>query len=153
MSAWTNPIAWLTAVTALFAAWIAYQQFRTGRHRLRLDLFDRRMSVYEATVTLVRQAVRDGDVNLEAVFRFVSDTRQAEFLFDDPVVEYLETVRKNAIQLRYLNERLHEDQLPVGEERNRVAEEEASLLKWYTAQAEGEVSKRFRTYLSFHDVR
>ena len=32
MGVWKNPTAWLTATTAVFAAWIAYQQFRTEHH-------------------------------------------------------------------------------------------------------------------------
>lgn len=153
MDGWMNPTAWLTAVTAGVAAWIAYQQFRTARHRLRLDLFERRMAVYEATISLIQLAIRDANLTLDSIFVFVRDTRQARFLFDGPLIEYLEKVRVNSIELRTLNSRLHEQGLPVGEERSRVAEQESQLLQWFLSQADGSTAEQFNPYLSFHDVR
>jgi translation elongation factor EF-G len=110
------------------------------------------MAVFEATMSLLQLAVRDGNLQLDAIFKFVRDTRQAEFLFDKPIVNYLETIRKNSVQFRYLNDQLHEERIPVGAERNRVAEEETKLLSWYLLQVENVASKQFRSYLSFHDV-
>jgi hypothetical protein len=47
-------IDYLAAVTpiliACFVAWVAFQQFRIGRDKLRLDLCQRRFSVYEKTL-------------------------------------------------------------------------------------------------------
>lgn len=41
-----TPTAALTAITALIAVYIAWQQWRTARHKLAIDLFDRRLRTY-----------------------------------------------------------------------------------------------------------
>lgn len=146
-------MAWLTALVAVIAVWIAYQQYRTARHRLRLDLFERRMAVFEALMALVQTAIKKGDVELEAIFKFGYDTRQAEFLFDQPIVDYIDDVRKRAIRFRSLNDKLHEQGLPVGEERSRVVAEESALLDWFVTQSESGASAQFTSYLCFRNVR
>jgi hypothetical protein len=148
-----TPTAWLTALTAVIAAWIAYQQYRTARHRLRLDLFERRLAVYDSAITLIQSAVRDGNLQTDNVFTFVRDTRQAEFLFDQPVLAYIDALRSKSFRFRQLNEQLHEQRVPVGPERTKIVNEESELLNWYLAQAQGEASKQFAPYLSFRDVK
>jgi hypothetical protein len=144
---------WLTALTALIAAWIAFQQFKTARHRLRLDLFERRMAVYEAAIALIQTAVRDGNLKTDRIFGFVRDSRQAEFLFDQPLLGYLEAIRTKSFRYCFLNEQLHEIRVPVGPERTQIVKEETELLDWFMAPAQGAASAQFRPYLSFRDVR
>jgi hypothetical protein len=148
-----NPTQWLTALTALIAAWIAFQQYQTARHRLRLDLFEKRLAVYEAAKSLIQTAIRDGNLKTDRIFEFVRDSRQAEFLFDQPLVSYLEAIRAKSFRFSHLNEQLHEIRIPVGPERTKVAEEETQLLNWFMEQAQGAASAQFRPYLSFRDVK
>jgi hypothetical protein len=75
---------------------VAWQQWRVARNKLRLDLFDRRYQVYDATRRFVRVSVQDNahiDRHLSA---FSDETSNAEFLFDTDVVNYLEKIRQQA---------------------------------------------------------
>jgi len=45
--------ALLTPVIAGVVAYIAYQQHKTNRDRLRLDLYDRRLKVFEGLMVLL----------------------------------------------------------------------------------------------------
>jgi hypothetical protein len=147
-----NPVAWLTGLTALLAAWIAYQQYRTAKNRLRLDLFDRRWAVYSALIVLVDTVVRNGRAELSEIFEYSAVTSRAEFLFDKQVVDYLERVRKQAVELRRLHGQLHdEERFPIGPERNRVAEQDSRLLEWFVAQVQ-ESRGVFRRYLRFDHI-
>lgn len=41
-----------------YVAWVAYQQYRTNREKLRLDLYDRRFGVYTAAIDFCLTAIR-----------------------------------------------------------------------------------------------
>jgi hypothetical protein len=82
-------IAGAVAAAALLQWWVA-------RSKLRLDLFDRRYKVYEATRTLARDSVRYPAQIDRRLAVFNDETSNAEFLFDADVVDYLQEVRKRA---------------------------------------------------------
>jgi hypothetical protein len=49
---WLNEIDYwklLSILVAVFVAWISYMQFRTAREKPRLDLFEKRYEVFDAT--------------------------------------------------------------------------------------------------------
>ena len=86
------PIATLFLSIAVVV--IAWRQWRVARNKLRLDLFDRRYKVYEATVKFLRESVQDNahiDLHLSV---FNDETSNAEFLFDTDVVNHLEKIRQ-----------------------------------------------------------
>ncbi len=143
-----DPFAWLAAITASTVAWIAYQQHETARAKLRLDLFDRRMKVYEAVIALLRHVFQNADAKLEEIYRFTQDTSNAPFLFGPEIETYLELLRKNAVRVRTLRSRLSESGLGVGEERNKVVEEDSKLLIWFGDQFDV-AQKTFTPYLDF----
>jgi hypothetical protein len=93
-------IAWLLPVATFFLSVavgiVAWLQWRVARNKIRLDLFDRRYKVYEATVRFLRVSVQDFahiDLHLSV---FNDETSNAEFLFDTDVVNYLEHIRQQA---------------------------------------------------------
>jgi hypothetical protein len=75
---------------------IAALQWRVAENKLRLDLFDRRYKVYEATVRFVRASVQDFAHIDQHLSVFNYETSNAEFLFDADVVNYLEHIRQRA---------------------------------------------------------
>ncbi len=75
---------------------IATLQWRVARNKLRLDLFDRRYKVYEATVRFVRVSVQDFAHLDQHLSAFNDETSNAEFLFDTDVVNFLEQIRQRA---------------------------------------------------------
>jgi hypothetical protein len=143
-----DPFAWLTALTAILALWIAYQQYQMNRAKLRLDLYERRFRVFDAVGVLLATIYRDADVKQEDLFRFAASTNEAIFLFGPEIPSYLDELRKNAVRLRTLNDKLHESRLPVGPERSQAVDENAEVLKWLIDQFH-ESRKRFARYLDF----
>src|SRR3954454_23451581 len=72
---------------------IAWRQWRTNQrqaatnhHRLKLDLFDRRFEVYEATHTFLQNIIADIGVDLDRIREFRRRTGKAVFLFPDELV-------------------------------------------------------------------
>jgi hypothetical protein len=71
-----------------FAAIIGWRQWRTGNYRLRLDMFDRRYSMYEATKLLIDKIRISGGVTPADFTEFRTSIRGAEFLFDGKTREF-----------------------------------------------------------------
>ena len=63
-----------TIVVTIFAAYIVYGQWRTAHERVVLDLFERRITVYESVRTVIAEIMRDGTADGGTVFRTVAPT-------------------------------------------------------------------------------
>ena len=126
----------------------SYQQFQTNRAKLRLDLYERRFRIFDGVRELLSTVYRNDDVTLEDIRKFRVSTNEAVFLFGPEISTYLDELHKRAVDLRSLNDKLHESGLPIGKERTEAAEKKARVLEWLTTQFE-ESRKRFGKYLDF----
>jgi len=87
-----------------YVAWVAYQQYRTTREKLRLDLYDRRFGVYTAAIDFYHVLSRY-DENLqphqEAHRTFIKAVRESRFLFghDNEIVSILEEMHARAARI------------------------------------------------------
>jgi hypothetical protein len=80
--------------------------------------------------------VDEGNVEIEPLLKFANDTDEALFIFDKELSHYLQLIYRNGIKLHFSREKLSDQRLSVGEERNKVAKENAELLEWFTEQFE-----------------
>lgn len=137
--------ALLAPVIAGVVAYIAYQQHKTNRDKLRLDLYDRRLKVFEGLMVLLWVIFRKGTCNDQERDQFQRATVEGSFLFDKDIANYLDTIQKKTLELGTIRAVLN---LPSGEKRDQTVEKERQLFDWFTNQFE--VSKeKFARYLSF----
>ena len=129
---------------------IALLQWRVAENKLRLDLFDRRYKVYDATRKFLAVILRDATFTDSQLFEFYGGTSDTEFLFRSEVVDYLAQIRKRALHMRTSRTLL--EPKPVGDERSRLAEAEHDDLVWLTDQITAMTSV-FAPYLGFANVR
>ena len=88
---WTAYLsALLVPVIAVFGAWIAYRQWRTAQNKLKLDLFDKRMAVYDAVREVLGFIASHGKITPGEQLKYMSGIRSAKWLFNQDVAEYLE---------------------------------------------------------------
>jgi hypothetical protein len=137
-------------VVACAVAYVALQQWQVARHRLRVDLFDRRYKVYDATRKFLSIILREARFEDAQLFEFYAGTSDAEFLFDSALVAYLEQVRKRAVHMRTA-QRVYEH-MPVGDERSRHVQAEHDDLLWLTDQLTA-MTHVFSPYLRFSHVK
>jgi|ERR1017187_1960614 hypothetical protein len=142
-----GPIA--TLIVGLAVVFIAWQQWRVSHAKLRLDLFDRRYKVYEATRKFLAGIMSEATFSDSQLFTFYAGTSDAEFLFDSEVLDYLTQIRKRAVDMRLKNKLWQSQQ---GEERTRLIEAEHEHLMWLTEQLTG-ASKVFAPYLSYANIK
>jgi hypothetical protein len=144
-----GPIA--TVIVGLLVAYIAWQQWKISQAKLRLDLFDRRYKVYDATRTFIGVALRKTNFDDSDLFEFYRATSDAGFLFKADVVNYLKEVSTHANEMRLHHELYHPT---PASETERVAHINAvhERKQWLIQQTIA-MSKVFVPYLDFSHIR
>lgn len=131
---WTSYLtALITPTVAALGLWIALQQLQTARSKLKLDLFDRRIAVYQSIMEFIGSILTTGKVKEEERFKYLQATRDARWLFGDEIVSYIDVdIHKRAVELQYLNGELHG--VPVSDERSSNVRKQSELKKWFNEQ-------------------
>lgn len=142
---------YLTPLIALIALYIAYQQFHTNKQRFLFETYEKRLAVFMAVQDYLKFILREGNTELKEILEFDQKTAQALFLFDKSIQKKISEIYKKSIQMRELQSRLYSKDgkkgLPIGEERNKISEENTTLLKWHIKQIE-ETKKLFSKKMS-----
>ena len=133
-----------TLVIALFLAYIAWQQWRTARNRLKFDTFQKRFAVYEAAKNLIYDALVGTHLTNEQLNIFQRDTSGAIFLLSSDISGYLEELFKNALELSQLWSQITDS--PPAEERAIIAERQREIRLWFEEQRE-EIDRKFSRWL------
>lgn len=130
---------------------VAIRQYENDKNRMKLALYEKRFAVFRAIMDLNTIIFRDANVTIEDLRIFLSNSREANFLFDRKIKNEVEEIYQKAIRLRYVETKLDDRGLDVGEKRNKLAEESNEILTWF-----GEMPKRmeesFKKYLSMSNL-
>ena len=131
---WTAYLSALLApVVAVLGSLIAYRQWRLAQNKLKLDLFDRRLKVYEAATGLLSSVMTSGRAKDEELFKYMVATREAKWLLSPEIAEYLDKkLYHKAIDLQTLAAELED--VPVGDVRTQNIHAQADVKKWLIAQ-------------------
>jgi hypothetical protein len=96
----------ITLIIGAFVAFVGYQQYLVNRERFKLDLFEKRFAVYK----VYRSFFRTGD----------------------DIPNYIGQIDRAALELMSTTDGLND--IPVGEERSRMAQKKAEQIKSLVAQ-------------------
>ena len=132
---WT---AYLTAfalpVLAGIGATIAYRQWRTAQNKLKLDLFDKRMIVYQAVRDTLGYIGSHGRINHEEQVKYLIGIQSSKWLFGPEIHKYLdETLWHKIVDLELHNTLSARDNGNT-EERTKHIHLQADTLKWLVGQ-------------------
>lgn len=139
--------ALLTPIVAVFGIYIATQQWRTARNKLKLDLFDKRLAVYEATRSFLASIITSGKITQENEMLFLAGTRGAKWLFGNEIEQYIDKQLWNqSNKLICLQSTF--DSLPSPEERESNIKKQTEIKLWFNNQLVNEVDNKFSQFLS-----
>lgn len=132
---WTAYVTALTLpVLALFGAVIAYRQWRTAQNKLKLDLFDKRMLVYQAVRDTLGHIGSKGKISNEQQVAYLTGIQAAKWLFGRELDTYLsETLWHKIVDLE-LHQTIGYDAPRGDPERSKHIKLKAETLKWLIAQ-------------------
>jgi len=140
----------LTLLIACGVAYVAYQQYRLGRAKFKLDLFEKRFAVFDATRKLLGAMVSDGPGELEKVYEFRVAVADAPFLFCSDVTDYLDKVDNRAVDFWQVVKRM---KTPSNDShRDLLIASEADAQKWFKDQLL-ELKGKFGPYLDLRTWR
>ena len=142
IQAW-GPTA-IAFVVGLFIAFIGLRQLRNGRQKLRLEMFDRRYSMYEATKLLIDKIAINGQVSSADLVEFRRNVRGAEFLFDGEARKFFKSLIDLSMRadLARSKQARAKDETALGE----LFDEEDQYLKLVEAESPN-LEKIFARYL------
>jgi hypothetical protein len=81
-------------IVSVVVAIVQYAQWRTANQKVVVDLFDRRLKVYNQLADGISPVVREGEVSGSAFNEFMIGQADATFLFGDDVQDYLKELRR-----------------------------------------------------------
>ena len=124
-----------TPIIAVLATYIALEQYRINRRQYRLALFEKRMAVFNATVTMIANILQTSQVTIPECGKFLRDTRDHEFLFGPEIGEFITEIYNRAVGLQTY--------IAVNNGPQQV-----EVLQWFPGQI-GRARTLFRTYIDF----
>jgi hypothetical protein len=141
--------AFVSLVVGCFGVYIAFNQYRTAKDKLRLELFEKRIDAYEKLQEYFNCILRDGRVENQAMSTLAEARYRSHFLFGNEILELINEVWNKASEMRRFHLILYKSNpLPVGEERDRICEEESNLLQW-NLDKQKELPNKYSKYLKF----
>ena len=147
----------LTPIIALIAVYIAYQQFVINKRtyeissrKLKLDLYNKRFRVFNETKQVLLKIVQDAKIDLIELRNFIFSVNESAFLFEKEITDYLELIRKNAIEYNHALDDIEKH--PIGsDEKLRIIESNRKLADWFLSVYQS-IESRFQKYLDFRDL-
>jgi hypothetical protein len=134
-----------TPTIAILGALIAYRQWCLAQNKLKLDLFDRRFSVYESARNFLASIMTSGRANEKELLKFLAGTREAKWLLNRQVADYLvKEIYHKALDLQTLESELQG--VGLGPERTANVRKQSELKKCLMAQYEV-LDQHFSPYL------
>lgn len=137
--------AFLTIVLSIIATLIIILQFLLQKDRWRLNLFEKRYKVYDDTMKFITTIVQKVNLNDDELYSFLRQTKDRDFLFGKEIREFLDEVYNKGNDLIYVIKKMED--VPVGKERDKLADQEMHLSKWFSQQYETS-KKLFGEYLT-----
>ncbi len=143
----------LTPVIALLALYIAWQQWQVNERKYQLDLYERRLHVYQEVAAFLRRVLRDFKPEIAELQSFIASTAEADFLFDPDIPAYLDEIYRRACSLRSAHNQYRDmfQPIPPGYDHQKIVDEMHEQEVWFSNQlSTGATKEKFKKYL---DVR
>jgi hypothetical protein len=127
--------ALLMPTIAIFGAILTRKQWKTSQNKLKMELFEKRYSIYKATNEFIVSIMSSGQVDDALLFRFRAASKEAKWLLNNDIATYLdEHIWNEAIDLQTLKAEL--EGVPVGEERTTNVHKQREIKKRLLSQIE-----------------
>jgi hypothetical protein len=154
----TVVIALFTVVLVLLQSWQLHHQRKVARVNYLVTLHDRRMEVFNAIEDMFAEFWREGQPPLDAAMKLRHATRNAEFVFPEGPLQFIEEIVKKSLEHKRATNRWEplRARAYAGEELspNEISQKDAALNErstvegWFHLQSkEGRLKHEFGPYL------
>ncbi len=87
---------------------IAERNWQTSNEKIVLELFERRLAIYEEIRGVIGEVTRSGAAPNDVFFRYGTATDRAPYFFGQEIQDYLEAIRKHLADLELSNTMLND---------------------------------------------
>jgi len=140
----TFTLPWLP--NSVLGTWIARRRARVAATKLNLQLFEKRLELFDAARAFLSGIVRKGTVTHEEIDTYRSDVADAAIVFDEKTAFYLESTRMKAAQLLLVQGQLADARHMAHEERAKLIDMEVRVRSEFIDELKTLVG-RFRPFL------
>ncbi|SAK46531.1 hypothetical protein AWB76_00931 [Caballeronia temeraria] len=153
----TGMVALLTLLVAAFGGWIAYQQMRINRTKLKVDRFDKRFEVYETTMDFVNDVLATQGTSGTNLDGFLQAVRKSQFLLGDDIHEYLLEIASTATSIEKFSKEINASSADAFFGVSKMRKEDAlekrdNAIDWLGEHHAYHISGMFHPYLSVEDI-
>lgn len=138
-----------TPLIGFIAAYVAWQQWKTSHQKLMLDLYDRRLKIYQEVVKVLSIVSREADISYEELASFRASVAEADFIFGHDILSFIDEIYSRGIRLHGANESINDaNKLNRPDyDRKKDIEEKHRELRWLVSQLE-KVKDNFSNYMA-----
>ncbi len=138
----------LTPIIAVIATYIAWQQWKVNKQKLKLELYDRRLAIYEEVMQILSIILRDADASFDDLLKYRTSVSEADFLFEQEIPFYIDEIYQRGIKLHKLNKQCNEskEKNTDGFKDAEIMEKVGKELEWLTKQFDP-AKEKFKQYL------
>nr|WP_319566557.1 hypothetical protein [uncultured Rhodoferax sp.] len=130
-------ISLIPIAIAVLGSYIAIQQYRTARKKLKLDLFDKRFLIFQNTKNYIGEVVCYVAATKEKQREFLVGTRGSQFVFGQEVKDYIDEVWKKSVDLEGWS---------LDQTTSEHSQQRAAHLKWFNDQLQ-KIDGKFKKYM------
>lgn len=145
----------LTPLIAIIAIWIAYHQMKSNRDKIRLELFERRMKIFSVLRESLGKILNDGSPKNIDLREFYFAVEQSKFLLNNDLQLYINEIEQKVRLMISQNVLLFgmngDGGLPVGEQRNKICNENTKHLLWLANQIEP-LQTKFANFMKMNEI-
>ena len=144
----------ISSVGTLFIAsvvvYITYQQHKTNRDKLRLDLFEKRYKVFRTLMEFLAFIFTFGNADPKKIMTFKADTNDSIFLFEEEISSYIEKVYDKAWEIHSANFKLehHKIREETQEQTDATFKNREEVWQWFSNELK-KAPEIFKPYLKF----
>ena len=146
-----GPVAVVAAalVAASVTSNFAWRQWKTAENKLRFDLFDRRLTVFLATKTLIDKITVHGSSTPDDLRQFYDAVKGAEFLFKADLKDYYMTIGELCWKAQMA--RFSQEKTKADNHRNKLIDQEESIVEFLMGERE-RLEHKFKKYLDLSKI-
>src|ERR1700738_840241 len=133
----------LTPLIAIITAYIAWQQWKGNKLKLKVDRYERRLGVYQEVVKMLRKCANGELREFAVIIDFGASTAEGDFLFGPEIRQYIDEISSRAAKLRSANVQYRDltQPVPVGYEHENIVNEMSIQTAWFTEQVVGYIAR------------
>lgn len=124
--------ALLTPVLGITGAIILILQYYLQKMRWRLDLYDKRYPVFQATMDYLSFIKQHNSLSHDEWYKFLRNSKDKTFLFGKDVQDFIQLLYNKGVDFQEIGSVLNT--LPVGEKRSQAVKNQSELFKWFCEQ-------------------